>query len=290
MESEAARTLAFRVHRAIDPLHSAIYFSAEADERLAATGLRPGRMTYFASRSAPMGAVTAGTVAATFYNFNPALVAKYVPRAWTLASPEKVLEARWEAADIVLRRLLGDAVSAAEVAEAAELAREATEACAPEGRPLYAGHAGLAWPSEPHLVLWHAVTLLREYRGDGHIAALVSNGVSGLDALITHTATGKGFLPAAAKASRGWSDQEWDAAFARLRAADLLDAEGVLTGNGRELRERVENQTNAAASAPWRRLGEEKAARLRELGLGLSRTAIAAGAFPAAGVLASSRA
>lgn len=290
MESEEARTLAFRCHRVLDPLHSAIYFAPETDERLGATGLRPGRMTYFASRSAPMGAVTAGTVAATFYNFNPALVAKHIPRAWTLATPAEVLEARVELADVVLRRLLGDAVSGPEVAEAAELAREATEACTSEGRPLYAAHAGLDWPTEPHLVLWHASTLLREFRGDGHIAALVVNGLGGLEALITHTATGRGFVPAAAKATRGWSDEEWDEASARLRAQDVLDAEGGLTDNGRALRERVEDQTNAAACAPWRHLGAEKSARLHELGRALSRAAVAAGAFPSSGVFASPRA
>ncbi|TNC23145.1 SCO6745 family protein [Amycolatopsis alkalitolerans] len=280
MESEEARTLAFRCHRALDPLHSASYFAPETDERLAATGLRPGRMTYFASRSAPMGEVSAGTVAATFYNFNPALVAKHIPRAWTLASPARIVEARFEAVDVVLRRLLGEAVSSPEVAEAAELAREAAEACTPDGRPLYAGHTELDWPAEPHLVLWHAITLLREYRGDGHIAALVSNGLRGLEALITHTATGKGFVAAAAKTLRGWSDEDWDAASARLRDEGVLDGEGGLTEEGEQVRERVEEQTNAAAAAPWRRLGAEKSERLRELGRGLSRTAVAAGAFP----------
>lgn len=289
MESEEARTLAFRCHRVLDPLHSAIYFAREADELFSATGLRPGRMAYFASRSAAMGAVSAGTVAATFCNFNPALVAKHIPRAWTLASPAQVLEARREAVDIVFRRLLGKAVSSAEVAEAAELAREATEACTVDGRPLYAAHAGLDWPSEPHLALWHAITLLREYRGDGHIAALVVNGVSGLPALITHTATGKGFLPAAAKATRGWSDEEWDEACARLRADGILDAEGGLAEQGQQLRERVEEQTNAAACAPWRHLGAEKSDRLHDLGRGLSRAAVAAGAFPS-GVFAAARA
>jgi len=37
--------------------------------------------------------------------------------------------------------------------------------------------------------------LLREYRGDGHIAALVAHGLSGIEALITHIATGTGFNP-----------------------------------------------------------------------------------------------
>ncbi|WP_166463021.1 SCO6745 family protein [Amycolatopsis acidicola] len=286
---EEARTLAYRCHRVLDPLHSSIYFAPEAEERYTAAGLRPGRMGYFASRSAPMGAVGAATVAATFYNFNPALVAKHIPRAWTLVSPEQLVSVRFEVVDGAFRRLLGDAVSSPEVAEAAELAREATGACTPDGRPLYAAHAEIEWPTEPHLALWFAITLLREHRGDGHIAALVANGVSGLSALITHTATGKGFVPAAAKATRGWSEEEWKAENDMLHAAGVLDETGALTEQGTQLRARVEDQTNAAAVAPWLRLGPEKAARLHDLGRDLSRAAVAAGAFPA-GVFAAPRA
>jgi hypothetical protein len=238
-------------------------------------------MGYFASRAAPMGPVGAGTVAATFYNFNPELIARHIPRAWTLAGPAQILAARFEAVDVTLRRLLGDAVSSPELAEAAALARTAADGCTISGRPLYAGHAELDWPSEPHLVLWHAISLLREHRGDGHIAALVTDGVGGLAALITHTATGAGFLPAAAKASRGWSDEQWDEGSAQLQAAGVLDDEGVLTEHGTRLRRRVEDQTNTAALAPWLHLGGEKASRLHELGRNLSRAAVAAGAFPA---------
>lgn len=266
-----------------------VYFAPEADERFTAAGLQAGQMGYFASRSAPMGAVEPGVVTATFYNFNPELIARHIPRAWTLASPEKILAARFDAADAALRRLLGNAVSSPEVAEAATLAREATGGCTPEGRPLYAGHAGLEWPSEPHLVLWHAVSLLREFRGDGHVAALVASGLGGLAALITHVATGKGFRPEAAKAIRGWSGEQWDAAIAGLRADGLLGTGGALTDQGSELRRRIEDQTNAAATGPWRKLGAEKADRLAELGRALSRQVVKAGAFPA-GLFAQPRA
>jgi len=158
--------LAGRVFRASNSLHSCVYFSPEGDEEYVAVGLRPGRMGYFASRSAPMGAVSAGVVTATFYNFNPELVQRHIPRAWLLATPEQVLNARWKVADRTLRRLLGDEVtSSAELARAGEFARRAAERCTGEGRPLFAGHAGLDWPTEPHLVFWHAITLLREHRG-----------------------------------------------------------------------------------------------------------------------------
>ncbi|HET6710752.1 SCO6745 family protein [Amycolatopsis sp.] len=269
-----------RFKSAFDSLHAFVYFVPEVDAALTGAGLRPGRMPYFAGRAAAMGAVGADVVAATFYNFNPEVVARVIPRAWTLATPEQVLAARLDGTDRALTRLLGDHVKSDEVAEAAELAREASAGCTGEGRPLYAAHAGLAWPAEPHLVLWHAVTLLREHRGDGHIAALVLEGLGGLEALVTHGATGRGFVTAAAKLTRGWSDEQWAAAESRLKDRGILDAEGVLTEAGIAVRDRLEAATEAAARGPWEHLGAEKTARLEELCRGLSRRIVEAGAFP----------
>ncbi|MEQ0563642.1 hypothetical protein ABJI51_31575 [Amycolatopsis sp. NEAU-NG30] len=277
-----------RFKRAFDSLHAFVYFVPEVEAALTGAGLRPGRMPYFAGRSAAMGAVGPEVVAATFYNFNPEVVARVIPRAWTLATPEQVLEARLAGAGQALTRLLGDHVKSDEVAEAAELAREATAGCRAEGRPLYAAHAGLDWPGEPHLVLWHAVTLLREHRGDGHIAALVLEGLSGIEALVTHVATGRGFLTQAVKLTRGWSDDEWTAAESALKDRGLLDGDGALTDAGTALRDRLEIATEAAARGPWDHLGPEKTARLEELCRGLSTRVIDAGAFPA-GVFAQGR-
>ncbi|WP_375478352.1 hypothetical protein [uncultured Jatrophihabitans sp.] len=280
--------LAGRAHRALEPLHAMIYFAPEAEPEYTAVGLRPGRMGYFASRSAAMGPVSAGVVTATFYNFSPALVGRHIPRAWSLASVDDILAARLRAVDAALRRLLGaDTVASADVREAAELARAATAGLPPEGRPLFAAHAGLPWPDEPHLVLWHAVTLLREFRGDGHLAALLDAGLTGLQALQTHTATGHGFTRGAAQQLRGWTDEEWADAAESLRARRLLDDEG-LTAGGIATRDGVERATDRMAVAPWRTLGVEKTARLAELGKGLSRQVAANGAFPS-GVFARSR-
>jgi hypothetical protein len=272
--------LAARVHRALEPLHALVYFAPETEQRLTDVGLRPGRMCYFAGRSAAMGAVGPGVVAATFYNFNPALVARHLPRAWTLADPPRVLAARLAAADAALRRLLAETVDTDEVEEAAALAREATLGGRVEGRALYAAHAGLEWPQSPHLVLWHAATLLREHRGDGHVAALTRAGLSGLEALVTHTATGRGFTEKMARSSRGWSDEEWSDAAGRLRRQGLLDAQGSLTEAGHALREQVESDTDRMATEPWDRLGESRTRRLVDLARSLSRVVTGNGAFP----------
>jgi len=273
--------MAGRVYRATNSLHSCVYFSPEGDEEYVAAGLRPGRMGYFASRSAPMGAVGPEVVTATFYNFNPELVSRHIPRAWTLAAPAEILDARWRLADRTLRRLLGDEViGSAELAQAAELLREAAMRCEVVGRPLFAGHSGLAWPTEAHLLFWHAVTLLREYRGDGHIAALLRAELSGIEALVTHTATHRGFLVPAAKALRMWSDEQWAEAEDSLRDRGLLDADGELTPEGQQLRDELEAETDRLSSAPW--VGADPAAvdDLIRYGKTLTRAAVAAGAFP----------
>jgi hypothetical protein len=267
-----------RAHRAVDPIHSQLYFAPEHDEHLGAIGLRPGRMSYFAGRAAPMGAVGAGVVTATFYNFSPSLVAHMIPRAWTLASPEQVLAARLDAARASLTRTLGDAAGSEEVTELAGLLREACDGLTAEGRPLFAGHADLDWPEEPLLSLWHGATLLREHRGDGHVAVLLHAGLTGLEALITHSATGRGFTEPAAKATRGWRDEEWAAAGAALADRGLLDDDG-LTSEGEDLRGRIELQTDALAADPWLSLGVEKTTRVIELGKGLSRRIAESGAF-----------
>ncbi|MFD9791024.1 hypothetical protein ACFWXK_08735 [Streptomyces sp. NPDC059070] len=271
-----------RCHNAINPIHSTVYFSADYTKELTALGVTDERAAYFAGRAAAMGAVGPGTVTAAFYNFNPALVAAHVPAVWRTASPEQVLAARLRAADATLRRLLGEEVLAsAEMAEAARLALRAAEGCTAHARPLYAAHADLPVPEEAHLAYWHAATLLREHRGDGHLMALLDAELDPLEALVSHTATGKGMAPRWVLGSRGWRRADWEAAAGRLRGRGLLDAEGELTDAGTALRAAIEDRTDRLDRAPYELLGEDGVARLTELARGLLMTAAAAGAFPA---------
>ena len=277
-----ARPLARRAHNATNSLHSLIYFAPETEHYLTGVGLRGDRMCYFAGRAAPMGAVGPNVVAATFYNFNPALVARSIPAAWELAAPAAVVDARYVAVDAALTRLLGeDVIDSADMLRLAELVRAAAGALTPEGRPLYAGNADLGWPDAPHLIMWHALTLLREHRGDGHICALATAGLSGIEALVTHTKTGKGFLTDFAKASRGWSDDEWTAAEAGLAARGLLGPDGALTDAGQELRAQAEADTDRMDAAPWQLLGDEQTEEVIGIAKAMSRAVAAAGAFPA---------
>lgn len=265
---------------AVEAVHSMTYFVPETEAHLTAAGLRPGRMVYFAGRAAPMGAVGPGVVAATFYNFNPDAVAEHLADAWSLATPAEVVAARAASVAEALRRLLGeDAAADPEVAEATTLARRACEVLDVAGRPLLAGHADLAWPQDPLVALWHGLTLLREHRGDGHVAALLGSGLSGVEALVTHTATGRGFTVPAAQATRGWSPEQWAAAADGLRERGLLDAEGGLSEAGVAQRRALEAATDEAAVGPWRHLGEDGSARLAEIGGRLAATVVAAGTF-----------
>src|SRR4051794_15142839 len=177
--------LARKTWRTPEPLHGLIYFVPEAEDHYVACGLESGVLGYFASRGAAFGPVSAEVIIATFFNFWPGLVRKVIPRAWDLASPAELVVARQAAAEAALRRGLGEAADGPEVEEVAGLLRRAAEAAAerPEGRPLFAAQASLPWPDDPIGVVWHAQSQLREFRGDGHIAAMVADGVQATEAL-----------------------------------------------------------------------------------------------------------
>lgn len=278
-----------RLARSLEALHAFVYFAPETEEQVTAAGLRPGRMTYFAARSAPMGAVGAAVVTATFFNFAGSLVAHNIPAAWSLATPDAVHAARLHAVDLALHRLLGDdVVGSDDVAEAAALARRAAEGAATEGRALAAAWAAAPWPDQPHVALWQAMAVLREHRGDGHIARLVDAGLSGVEALVSYTATGRGFVTPFAMASRGYSRQEWDATVARLADRGILEADGALTADGLALRQQIEHDTDRLGHAPWAHLGGDDASRLADIGGRLVRALLAAGCFPD-GVFATTR-
>ena len=251
-----------------EPVHALVYFVPEAQEEYAALGfdLKANRAAgYFPARAAALGAVAPTVVQATFFNFSAIAVAVGMDKAWDITSPQQLTDARYRGVDRALRRLCGDALDGPEVVEAVQLARTACEGCTPEGRPLYAGNAALAWPEVPHLQLFHAVTLLREYRGDGHIAALVVEGVTGLEAAVMHVAQGDAWTREPLRKTRGYSTEEWDAAVARLRDRGWLDDSEQFTDEGRAVRQRIEDRTDELALPAWERLGEDGCARLREL-------------------------
>ncbi|MEU6182624.1 SCO6745 family protein [Streptomyces coeruleorubidus] len=249
----------------LEPLHAVLYYAPEAFEEAAALGYgtRERWPSYFAYRAAPLGEAGPERVASAFHSFSPRMVAEYVEPAWRVASPEAVLEARARAVDRAYRALFGDQVDSPALAEAAALARRAAEAADPAARPLAAANAALDWPRAPHLQLWHAATILREHRGDGHLAALLVAGLDPVEALVSFAAIGA--APVERFESRGWTTEEWAAARDRLAGRGLVDTDGGATEAGRALRDRVERHTDRLAAGPWQSLGPDGVDRLAGL-------------------------
>ncbi|MGW2823697.1 SCO6745 family protein [Streptomyces sp. NPDC001443] len=249
----------------LEPVHATLYYAPEAFEEAAALGYAtderwPG---YFAYRAAPLGPAGPQLVNPLFYSFSPQMVRRHTAATWRTAAPERVLEARSTAVDRALRRLLGDRIGSPELREAADLARRTAEAADTAGRALAAANSALPWAAEPHMVLWQAATLLREHRGDGHIAALQVHGIGPVESLVSHAAVGA--APAEVFSSRQWTDEEWSAARERLAARGLVGADGGATDEGLRVRTAVEKLTDELAAAPWDALTPGETARLAEL-------------------------
>jgi hypothetical protein len=265
-----------------EPFHALTYFADESRAAGEAAGLTGFWSGYFAFRCAPLGAVGPAVVTAVFYNFAPAFVARRVPDVWHVVTPERALEARLTGVDGAVRRLVGeDWLVSAEAAETARLARLAAEAVAPAGRPLAAANAVLDWPDEPHLVLWQALTTLREHRGDGHNAALLLRDIGGAAAHVLASAAGRTDREWLMRA-RGWDEQAWKAAVADLARRGWLDDDERLTAEGAAMVALVEADTDRLALDPWRALGDARCDRLAELLLPLRRAVVSGGAWPTA--------
>lgn len=248
-----------------ETFHDVTYFTPESRAATDALGCKGGWMGYFGMRAAPFGAASPELVTAVFYNFHPSRVARALPQAWDIATPERFLDTRLSGVDGAVRRMVApDVLDSAELAEAAGLLRQAAQAAPIAGRPIAAANAALPWPEAPHLMLWQAATLLRESRGDGHVAALVSAGLDPCAALVIFAAD-KGMTAEYMQVARGWSADEWAAARDRLAERGLLTSAGELTSAGSALRAWVEERTDAEAEAPWRALGEAASTRLAEL-------------------------
>lgn len=271
--------MARRLWALAEPFHALTYFAEESRTAAAAAGLRGFWQGYFAFRAAPLGAVGADVVTATFYNFAPNFVAKRVPAVWDGATPAAALEARLAGVDAAVRRVLGEEwPTSAEAAEAADLVSRAASAVQPAGRPLAAANAGLPTPDAPHLALWQAVTTLREFRGDGHNAALLQRMVDGAAAHVLAAAAGRSTREWLIRA-RGWSDEQWTAAAERLAERGWLD-DGELSAEGLAMVSAIEADTDRLALGPWQALGDAGCDRLAELLAPIRRAVIAAGYWP----------
>ncbi|MBM6399515.1 SCO6745 family protein [Phycicoccus sonneratiae] len=258
---EGARALARLAYRTLEPYHLAAYFGPHVDATREELGI--GWLgAYTGMRAAPLGSVPGEVVAATFHGFRPAAVTK----AWGLAlsrhTPGGLDEVRTRCLDLGLREALGDAVDSPGLTDLVARLRPVLDALDPGGRPLAAAFAAQGWPDAPHLALWHASALWREWRGDGHVAVLTGAGLRPLEALVLYDAWVRDTRPAEAgsrgrpflQPTRKWTDEEWAEAIDALCGAGLLARDTddpALTEAGRRLRDHLEDATDDASAAAW---------------------------------------
>lgn len=240
-----------RLWRAVETVHAVTYFSDESLDAAKVCGYRGFWMGYFAFRAAPLGAVGPAAVEALFNNFHAERVTRALPDAWTFAPPSTALTARREAAAAALRRC--GVVAPDEYLLQAMFGSVAT--IAPHGRPLFAANRALPASGDPIADLWQWCTTVREHRGDGHVAALAVLGLDGLEATVLLAAE-RGLDITMFESARGWEPRHISAAQQRLGNHGLLDADGLLTDDGRELRSQIEDMTDRQAYAVISRLGE----------------------------------
>lgn len=272
--------LARRFFERFEPVHAVTYFAPEVRSALDALGYRGFWMGYFAARSAPLGRVPADVVAALFYNFAPERVAKALPAAWEAAPPDAALQVRERSAVAALQRSgLDD--DDPDVRTAAELAAEAVRGLPVDGRPLFAANRALAWPDAPVARLWHAATLLREHRGDGHIAVLTTTGVSGRESNVLHAADGR--VPREMiMRSRDYDEAQWNRHVSDLGERGWLSSDGELTDTGRDVKAHIEDATDALALSALDALDDDQVEQLFRALTPLTRRIVAAGDVPAA--------
>lgn len=277
MTSSHGRPTARDLWRLLEPIHAVTYFSPEPLGALEEAGYRGFWMGYFAGRAAPLGPASAELVQALFYNFAPQHVRRALPDAWTFAPPQAALDARLRGSVATLRRV----VDGTDTTVAASLAARAALAAPLPGRPLYAANRALPVPSadEPLALLWHAATLLREHRGDGHVATLLAHGIGGRTAHVFRSLA-SGTPHAVYRVARRLDDEEWAAELAVLGGRGLATADGRLTDAGRALDRAVEVTTDELAEEAYAVLDDAEVARLVAALRPIAAAVVATGEIP----------
>jgi hypothetical protein len=246
----------------VEPIGLIPYAADEPAEALLELGLRNYWDTYFAGRAAPLGRdVPAGVVHAIFYNFAPGEAARHIPRVWDLITPEAALAARDRGCVAALRRMLGDLADGPGVARAADLAVKAATCTRTEGRPLYAALRTRPAPEQPLARLWYAANLLREHRGDGHVVALVANGIGGTEAHVL-LALSEGMPAEKFGRVSHLPHAQLAAVVDGMRDRGLIGADGWLTADGRATKARIEALTDDLAAPAYDALQPGELAQL----------------------------
>jgi hypothetical protein len=245
--------MARRMFELVEPIGVLPYSADEPNEAMFALGFTNVWDVYFAGRAAPLGLATAEVVDALFYNFAPGEVARHIPKVWRTTTPEAAIAARQAGCVKALRRILGDAVDSPAFARAADLLTRAATSAPTEGRPMYAALRALPIPAEVVARLFHAASLLREHRGDGHLVALMAESVGGLE---SHVLLALDLGMPAEKFGRihHLPAPQLAAVIDGLRVRGLIGEDGWLSEQGRAVKQRVEALTDDLAAKPYEAL------------------------------------
>src|SRR6476469_7447845 len=258
-------SIARRMFELVEPIGVIPYSADEPNEAMFALGFTNYWDTYFAGRAAPLGLVPAEVVDALFYNFAPGEVARHIPKVWRTTTPEAATAARQKGCVNALRRILGDGVESPSFARATELLIKAATSAPYEGRPMYAALRAIPIPDDVVARLFHAASLLREHRGDGHIAALMIEGVGGLEAHVLF-ALDMGMPAENFGRIHHLPPAQLATVVDGMRDRDLIGEDGWLSKQGRAVKQRVEALTDSLAAKPYERLEPDE---LDELDAGL---------------------
>lgn len=260
--------------RSVEAVHDVVYFAPDTKQSYESLGLKGYWMGYMASRSAAVGTPAPELVVALFHGFAPRMVARALPDAWSMASRDEVLRTRYDLA----RGALAPALAGVDTGRLANELSAITRGIDFAGKPLAAAHHSLPEPADDTGRLWHAATVLREYRGDCHIAVLTSAGLDG--AAANALAVAAGLAGEQQRGLRGWSEDEWSAAIGRLATRGWVDADGTITETGRSARQQIEDATDRVCIAGIDREATGRMITVEESLLALARAVDASGAVP----------
>jgi hypothetical protein len=260
--------------QAIEVIHDVVYFAPDTKQRFEAIGLKGYWMGYTASRSAALGTPSPEVVVALFHGFAPRLIHRALPDAWSMADRDEILATRLELA----RDTLAPGLVDADVERLAKEVSAVWQSLDFAGKALAAAHAALPVPDDPIGRLWHAATVLREYRGDCHVAILTSAGLDGAAANALAVADGR--APANQQEMRGWTDDEWAAAYERLRQRDWTNESLAITDTGRAARAQIEDATDRVSTTSFDKEAQARVVGVHDELVAASRAVVISGALP----------
>jgi hypothetical protein len=268
------------IRNVCEPIGANVYFAPEAHANYAKLGLSGYGPGYFCSRGASLGKPSGLVVTSAFGVFSPAIVVPAVDEGWSKTEPAPLLQARYDGAVASLRRLLG-APDAREVGRAVELLRRGLHVAEGAGHPLFSGLKELSFPEDPIGQLWRCCDMLREHRGDSHIAVWTRAMVQPIEIQLMSELT-MGIPLKTYSATRGWTAAQMDGAIDAMRAKGWMDGD-LFSPDGRMLREQIESDTDAMEVPIVDAIGsdfDELIGILRPWAAAIVKAGIAGGGYP----------